>query len=138
MKSRTTISDRMTNQPITVLIVEDNPGDVTLIREMMASASTGPFEIIHAQNLSSALPHLPYGADIVLLDLNLPDSRDLDTLRLIRAYAPAIPIIILTGMSDRRKAVEALAGGAQDYMVKGCVDRHLLTQAILRHLVITD
>jgi DNA-binding response OmpR family regulator len=123
-----------TDKTIAVLVVEDYPSDLALMRQMLASASPVRFEIIHASNLSSAIAQVGSGPDIVLLDLNLPDSQDLNTLRSMRAAAPTTPIIILTGMSDRGNAVKALANGAQDYLVKGRVDGHLLVRAILRHL----
>lgn len=119
---------------IRVLIVEENVHDLAFLRLMLASIKPVRFEIAHASNLFSALEELRKGPDIVLLDLNLPDSEDLKALRVVRAHEPFIPIIILAGMEDRRKAVEALAHGAQDYLVKGQVDGHLLESIILRQV----
>jgi DNA-binding response OmpR family regulator len=84
------------------------------------------------RQLSAALECIHRYLDVVLLDLNLPDSQDLETLHRLREREPNLPIIVVTGIEDRRKAVEALANGAQDYLVKGHADGHLLERAILR------
>lgn len=119
-------------RPIRVLIVEDNPGDAALIRRALRSVKSREFQISHVRHLSSALEGIHRYHDVVLLDLNLPDSQDLETLHRLRASEPHLPIIVVTGIEDRRKAVEALANGAQDYLVKGHADGHLLERAILR------
>jgi len=117
---------------IRVLIVEDNPGDAALIRRALRSVKSREFQVSHVSRLSAALESIHQYLDVVLLDLNLPDSQDLETLHQLRAREPHLPIIVVTGIEDRRKAVEALANGAQDYLVKGHADGHLLERAILR------
>jgi diguanylate cyclase (GGDEF)-like protein len=71
------------------------------------------------------------------LDLHLPDSRGLDTFNAIHARAPAVPIVVLTGLGDRGLALKALRKGAQDYLVKGQIDHHALARsmqyALVRH-----
>jgi DNA-binding NtrC family response regulator len=124
-------SDSDSGRAIRVLIVEDNPGDAALIRRALRSVKSREFEISQVGRLSSALDCLQY-LDVVLLDLNLPDSNELETLHRLREREPHLPIIVVTGIEDRRKAVEALANGAQDYLVKGHADGHLLERAILR------
>lgn len=119
---------------IRILIVEDNPGDAKLIRRMLESLRTASFVIVEAATLAGALAQLHPPVSLVFLDLNLPDSQDLDTLVRLRACAPVVPIFVWTGMEDRQKAVQALNYGAQDYLVKGHVDSHLLERAIFRHL----
>ena len=128
----------MEQNSIRVLIVEDNPGDLALERHMLQSMQSARFVATQAVTLSAALEALKHPTDLVLLDLNLPDSQDLDTLRRLRARAPRLPILILTGMEDRQKAVQALSEGAQDYLIKGQVDAHLLERAICRHLGIDE
>jgi CheY-like chemotaxis protein len=119
---------------IRILVVEDNPGDIALIRLAISSIKTAECEVSCARRLSAALEYLKPGPDVILLDLNLPDSQDLETLRTLREMEPAIPVIVITGIEDRQKAVEALENGAQDYLVKGHADGHLLGKAILRCL----
>jgi DNA-binding NtrC family response regulator len=125
-------SEPENGRAIRVLIVEENPGDAALIRRSLRSVKSREFQVSHVSRLSSALECIHRYLDVVLLDLNLPDSHDLETLRQLRAREPHLPIIVVTGIEDRRKAVEALANGAQDYLVKGHADGHLLERAILR------
>jgi DNA-binding response OmpR family regulator len=73
------------DKPITLLVVEDNPGDLTLLRQALASVPSPRFEISHASTLLAGLTQLRYGMDIILLDLDFPDSRGLDTLKGFRA-----------------------------------------------------
>jgi DNA-binding NarL/FixJ family response regulator len=117
-----------------VLVVEENPNDLAFLKLMLQSIRTIRFEITPASNLSSALENLLNGPDVVFLDLNLPDSQGVKTLRVVRAHEPFVPIIILAGMGNRGQAVEALATGAQDYIIKGQVDGHLLESIILRQV----
>jgi DNA-binding response OmpR family regulator len=127
--------DSRTLQTVRVLVVEDNYGDLALIRMMLGSAKSAHFELIHASKLSSAFEALDRGgADVMLLDLSLPDSDGLHTLQRVRARDATTPIIVLTGAEDRQKAVESLANGAQDYFVKGKVDGYLLARTILRRV----
>jgi len=124
----------MADKLITVLLVEDNPGDASLIRRMLSEIS-GHFQVTHVTKLSEGLEQLrkeKEDVDLVLLDLGLPDSSGLETLTRTRAQAPHVPIIVITGMSERETAVKALGQGAQDFIAKERVDVHLLTQAVLR------
>lgn len=124
----------MTHEITRVLLVEDNPGDARLIREMVAEAKENRFELKHVSGLSEAMKEVadpaPGGVDVVLLDLSLPDSHGFATFGTIHARAPEIPIIILSGHSDVEMAVKAVRGGAQDYLVKGEVDSKQLGRAI--------
>ena len=70
------------------------------------------------------------GIDIVLLDLGLPDSQGLETLNQVRAAAPDVPVVVLTGADDETLALDAAQQGAQDYLIKGEVDRRLLTRSM--------
>ena len=122
----------MADKPITVLLVEDNPGDASLILRMLSTIN-GHFNAIHVTKLSEGLERLQKGdIDLVLLDLGLPDSSGLETLTRARARDPQVPIIVITGLSEREMAVEALHQGAQDFIAKERVDVHLLARAIFR------
>jgi signal transduction histidine kinase/CheY-like chemotaxis protein len=118
-----------------VLLVEDNDDDVLLIQE---SLSETKISIARAERLSSALEQLAQGRfDAVLLDLSLPDAQGLDTISRVHGQAPGVPIVVLTGLNDEEAAVKAVERGAQDYLIKGQVDGHLLARslryAIQRH-----
>lgn len=113
----------MNDQRIRVLLIEDNPGDALLIRQALIDADHGSFELERADRLSTGLQRLGQRRfDCVLLDLGLPDSWGLDTLGSVRAKAPNVPTVVLTGVDDEDLAVTAAREGAQDYLVKGQVD----------------
>ncbi len=117
-------------KPIKALLIEDNPADTRLIREMLADASGVQCELEYAGRLSDALGHLPGEVDIILLDLSLPDSHGLETFARVHAGAPQSPIVVLSGLDDEELATKAVRYGAQDYLVKGQFDSHLLVHAI--------
>jgi signal transduction histidine kinase len=125
----------MKKKPLQVLVVEDNAGDVRLLREMFSGEKVGSFEITHLLRMSEAEAHLAKGGvDITLLDMGLPDGHGLETVRRARAAAPNIPLIILTGLDDEALAAEAMTQGAQDYMIKGQIESRALPRA-LRHAI---
>src|SRR5260221_5890499 len=114
-----------------VLLIEDNPGDVRLIREMLAEGEDGIFELACVGRLSQGLEYLATGSACrVLLDLSLPDSYGFDTFLKVYAHSPKVPIIVLTGHDDQTVALSAVKTGAQDYLVKGKLDRELLLRSI--------
>ncbi|MDQ3207169.1 MAG: ATP-binding protein [Gemmatimonadota bacterium] len=116
--------------PIKLLLVEDNPGDVRLIQELLETGAV-PFSLEVATSLATALQRLPSGGiDVLLLDLGLPDSRGLSTFTSIHARMPALPIIVFTGFGDQSLALKVVQQGAQDYLVKGQMDSHLIWRAI--------
>ncbi|MFQ5752745.1 MAG: response regulator, partial [bacterium] len=121
----------MDDNLIKILLIEDNPGDVRLLKETLSEVSSSTFDIAHAARLSTGLKYLTKGGfDIVLLDLSLPDGEGLDTVIKVRNEKPEIPIVILTGFNDESVALQAVQVGAQDYLVKGSIDRDLLVKAI--------
>jgi diguanylate cyclase (GGDEF)-like protein len=114
-----------------VLLIEDNPGDARLIREMFADDPTQPFTLVHADRLSVGIEKLSHkAADLVLLDLSLPDSHGIETFSKIYAHSPKVPIIVLSGNDDQQLALYAVKSGAQDYLVKGKIDSALLMKAM--------
>jgi len=121
----------LTSKPVSILLVEDNPGDTRLIREMLADADSVIFNVHHADRLGTALESLGQnGIELILLDLGLPDSQGLETLRKVHARASEIPIVVLTGLNDEVVGVQAINEGAQDYLIKGQVDTQLLKRTI--------
>ncbi|HEX8199970.1 MAG TPA: response regulator, partial [Isosphaeraceae bacterium] len=119
--------------PITVLLIEDNPGDAMLVREALADDPSCRFRLLLAGRLAAGLQRLEAEpVDAVLLDLSLPDSRGQATFDAVHARSPRVPIVVLSGLVDEAVAVEAVRRGAQDYLVKGQATSALLTRA-LRH-----
>jgi len=118
-----------------VLLVEDNAGDVRLLREMFGKERPDSFELTHFLRMSEAEIHLAKGGvDIVLLDMGLPDGHGLDTVRRAHAAAPHVPVIVLTGLDDEVLAAQAMKEGAQDYLIKGQIENRALPRA-LRHAI---
>ncbi len=114
-----------------VLLIEDNPGDARLIREMLAEVDDVSFRLSHADRLSRGVELLGHkDIDLVLLDLSLPDSHGIETFAKVYAHSPKVPIIVLSGNDDQQLALYAVKSGAQDYLVKGKIDRELLLKAM--------
>ena len=110
----------MVQDPVSVLLIEDNPGDIRLIQEMLIPETGEAYSVECADVLEAGIRWLRQARfDVVLLDLILPDSAGIDTLRQVIAAAPDTPIVVLTSFADRELGVETLVSGAQDYLVKG-------------------
>jgi diguanylate cyclase (GGDEF)-like protein/PAS domain S-box-containing protein len=122
----------MMQKPLKVLLlVEDNPGDAQLLREMLQDSSVRATELTHVESMGDAERHLLAKAcDIILLDLGLPDATGMDAVRRARIAAPRVPLVVLTGLDDESVAAEALQEGAQDYLIKGQIE----TRGLLRSL----
>jgi len=121
----------MEDQPITILLIEDNPGDVRLIEIMLAKAPGAPFTLEAADTLAAGLQRLrDPGIDLVLLDLGLPETRGLASFDRVHAHAPDTPVVVLTGLDDEQVGLEAVRRGAQDYLVKGKAGADLLARTI--------
>src|SRR5271154_4523001 len=114
-----------------LLLVEDNPGDARLIREMFNEQGATDTELMRVGNMSEAEKCLAeHPVDIILLDLGLPDSQGLDAVRRAHAAAPRVPLVVLTGMDDESLAAQALQVGAQDYLIKGQIETRGLLRAL--------
>jgi serine phosphatase RsbU (regulator of sigma subunit) len=117
---------------IRVLLVEDDDGDALLVDELLLDAGA-PFSIRRARSMAEARGAL---ADVVcvLLDLELPDSRGLQGVQVLQEIRPDLAVVVLTGISDEHLGEQAVAAGAQDYLVKGQVDGFLL-QRVVRYAI---
>ncbi|MFW5722820.1 MAG: response regulator, partial [Desulfohalobiaceae bacterium] len=115
-----------------ILLIEDNPGDARLIREML-SWDEGEFELLCEETLTKGLECLAEGpVDLVLLDLGLPESQGIETLEKFQKHSvPSLPVIVLTGLGDLETSREAIQKGAQDYLVKGSISSELLSRTVL-------
>ncbi|MBD2597823.1 response regulator [Nostoc spongiaeforme FACHB-130] len=121
----------MAGKLIKVLLVEDNPGDVFLLQELLKEVKTVNIELHPVEQLSAALNLLADNSfDLMLLDLSLPDSQGIGTFVTATHQAKATPIIVLTGLDDETLALRAMQEGAQDYLVKGQVTGDLLVRSM--------
>jgi len=126
----------MDRPSLQVLLIEDNPADADLVKDMLADAGEIAFRIHWAEALLPGLDRLARGdIDLVLLDVSLPDSQGLDGLNAIRIHAPNVPIVLLTGWDNESLALRAVQGGAQDYLVKGRLDGAALARSLRRAVV---
>jgi signal transduction histidine kinase len=116
---------------IALLLVEDNPGDARLAREMLKEEPMYRFAVTEVGTAAEAITQLEAAPfDIALLDLSLPDTSGLEGLARLRAHRPLLPIVILTGQHDDQVALEALQEGAQDYLVKGIEQGNYIARAV--------
>ncbi len=113
-----------------ILLIEDNPGDVELIEDMLHDAGIMS-ELKCVDRLSSGIVELKENEfDVILLDLGLPDSSGLETLTRLNDTDPSPPVIVFTGLSNEAVGSAAVMAGAQDYLVKGQIEKNLLSRSI--------
>ena len=119
------------SKPLRILLVEDNPGDADLIQEMLPTGDDPEFSVHCVTHLADAVSHLKKKeTDIALLDLDLPDSNGIETVRIARQAAPELPIVVLTGNHDEQMGIAAVQGGAQDFLIKGQTQSNHLARVI--------
>ena len=121
----------MSTDVMSVLLIEDDPDDVLLVKESLAEISLGKIKLEYTGRLSRGLIELSsHHYDVVLLDLNLPDSRGLETLKTVIKSYPKIPVVVLSGLADDVTTLEAVRRGAQDYLVKGEISGPMLVRVL--------
>ncbi|MCL4384795.1 MAG: HD domain-containing protein [Cyanobacteria bacterium] len=121
----------MAPQKIKILIIEDNPADTRLFKEMLSEFNGNTYMLEDADRLSTGLKKILNDKfDIIMLDLNLPDSFGLESILKVVSVNGSIPIIVLTGTDDIELAAKSLNAGAQDYLVKGQFDYKSLERSI--------
>jgi serine phosphatase RsbU (regulator of sigma subunit) len=118
-----------TAQRMRVLLVEDDDGDALIVEEEL-ELSGAEVVLERRRTLAEAVGSGLAGFDCALLDLNLPDAEGLDALHGLREAAPDLAVLVLTGLADEGRGVEAVAAGAQDYLVKGSTSGVLLARAL--------
>ena len=122
--------DRRALQQMRVLLVEDEPLYAKIVLRRLSDTQVVDIRPVHVQCLGEALSHLSTGTtDLIVLDLMLPDSSGIETLASVRAAAPSVPVVVLTGQGAEELAVEAIQLGAQDYLVKG-TDEGLMVRSL--------
>ncbi|HET7288998.1 MAG TPA: diguanylate cyclase [Thermodesulfobacteriota bacterium] len=118
-------------QNIKILLIEDNPDYAQLIKRILSKKTSCSMEVLHCDTFSSGYEKASSGGiDLILLDLDLPDSGNINTLLSISEVTD-VPIIVLTGTDDESLALKAVQMGAQDYLMKGQVDARLLVRSIM-------
>lgn len=116
---------------LSILIIEDNFGDFVLLEQMLGKLRDLRKDIFHVETLLSGLELLSErNIDIVLLDLTLPDSYGIESFHKINNAHPTVPVLILSGLNDKKFALEAVKSGAQEYLVKGEFEENLLEKCI--------
>ena len=119
----------MDELPIKIFLIEDDPGDVDLIKELLTPETNPSFSLQSVNRLQTAIKQFTQlDADIILLDLSLPDSQGLKTFQEVHRQEPNIPIVVLTGLNDETVALESVRQGAQDYLVKGQINGKMLSR----------
>jgi serine phosphatase RsbU (regulator of sigma subunit) len=113
-----------------VLLVEDDDGDAFLFEELLRDAADLDVAVARERTVAEAAARLPQDVACVVLDLGLPDADGLAALHRLREAAPNVPMLVLTGLNDTARGLEAVAAGAQDYLIKGRVDGELLARSI--------
>ncbi|MDR6536956.1 response regulator [Variovorax soli] len=115
-----------------ILLVEDNPGDARLIRELLIDeVGRDGFRMRDARSLAEALQRMDeQRPDMVVLDLSLPDSFGIETLFKVQSRDALLPIVVLTGNEDQAVALAAVKAGAQDFLVKQDLSGRLLIKTL--------
>ena len=115
-----------------LLLIEDNPGDAVLIRSLLAETTNSHLlDLVHVETLRAGITRLgeePF--DAVIADLDLPDSKGIDTLQRLVAAGTEIPIVVMTHCDDEPAGVEMVKYGAQDYLVKGQSDGAMILKTV--------
>ena len=118
-------------RPVRVLMIEDLELEALLVRQMLASVRSAHFDLTHVDLVQKGLDYLEtHEVDVILLDLNLPDSAGYATFERVLSHAPDLPIILFTNMDDEAQAARAVREGAQDYLIKHKIDATLLSRSI--------
>jgi signal transduction histidine kinase len=122
----------MNTGQVNILLVDDDPQDRRLVERILArSYAPGPYSVQPASTMSEAVQCLNRGRyDVVLLDLNLPDSNGIDTVQKARQVNSDAIVVVLTGLDDEETGIEAIKKGASDYLVKGKYLASLLVRTI--------
>ncbi len=118
-------------ESLKILLVEDNPVDARVMRELIGKSGVGVTEVVHVQRLVDAAQELQRRKmDLAILDLGLPDSHGLETIGYIQKMDAQLPVIVTTGYDDTAVASLAIARGATDYIIKGELDAIGLRRAL--------
>jgi signal transduction histidine kinase len=122
---------RLPKKRINMLLIEDNPGDVRLVEEMLKEGSGADFELKTSTSLREGMRLIEDDhVDIVVLDLNLPDSTSYETFAKLYSRFPRLPIVVITGIKDDSLGIKAVKEGAQSYLSKQDLTPEFLIKTI--------
>jgi len=130
---RITLENSMLNHSIKVLLIEDNLAEARLFKEFLKEDKSQQYSLVNTRQLEESLQEINLKCqnyDVILLDLNLPDSQGISSLNRLIEEFPSIPIVILTNLKDEQLAIESVRQGAQDYLVKKEINPHLLIRSL--------
>jgi len=131
MTSAYTFGYEVGKRPVKVLLVETEPEGLSGVEETLSNLSDTGIELEKSGQLTSALERLSQGGiDLILLDLTLPDSQGIVTFERTYAFAPDVPIVVMTELDDEEAGLSTVKGGAQDYLIKGEVGSDVLRRSI--------
>ncbi len=126
----------MPRKTLKVLLIEDSPEYAELVQAWLAPSGEIAFALSWTDSLAAGLKRLRLGdVDVILLDLDLPDSHGLATYTSTTAQAPDVPVIILSAGDSESLALQMIQEGAEDYLVKSTCNRELLVRAVRYALV---
>ncbi len=118
-------------KPYCLLVVEDNPGDYVILEQFFKKSQLPIEKIFHAEKMAAVPAFIKENDfDIVLLDLTLPDSTGVDSVKTLNQLLPKTPIVVFSGLSTIEIAIESISLGVQDYLVKGEFDEKLLAKSV--------
>jgi PAS domain S-box-containing protein len=113
------------------LLIEDSPADAHLFGELLREAGAWRLQLTHVTTLGAAFELLASADfDVALVDLSLPDASGIEAVVRLHSSYPALPLVVVTGLDDEAMAARAVREGAQDYLIKGQTDGHLLLRAM--------
>ncbi|EKD34583.1 MAG: PAS/PAC sensor hybrid histidine kinase [uncultured bacterium] len=117
---------------LSILLIEDTPADILLIKEMLSEIKRLSCKLTEVATLKAAIGLLSHADfDAVLLDLYLPDSQGIDTVRRVISQFPESAVVVLTGLNNERTAVQAIRYGAQDFLGKGDLSPMMLLKSVI-------
>jgi DNA-binding response OmpR family regulator len=121
----------ISDNPVRLLLVEDNPADAFMLRAALEDFSAGQYQVVVVERLGEVAAATQYQKfDVILLDLHLPDSHGLETIGRVEQAATETPIVVLTGMDDEDAARQSAEQGAQDYLLKVETSGRAIARAI--------
>ncbi|KAA3595952.1 MAG: response regulator [Calditrichaeota bacterium] len=119
------------NNKSRILVIEDHEADFLLFKAMLGEIENRKFELINAETLEKGLDYLESDFfELIVLDLTLSDSEGYSTFQAVFNNAHNIPIIVLSGVEDSKLAMKTVQNGAQDYLLKGKIDRYSLRRSV--------